>query len=87
MPTAIREHLYAILMLAMAVLLIVGVVVFWAAVSVEAYLAAGCLLAAAGVSYAGAKKLDPGKASEDFQALADYLGRKKTGAKDTDVGN
>ena len=82
MPTAIREHLYAVLMLAMAVLLIVGAVVLVAANSVEVYLTAGCLLAGAALTYAGAKKLDPKRAAEDYQALSDYLNGKKTSGKD-----
>jgi hypothetical protein len=49
MPTALREHLYAVLMLATAVLLVVGVVIFWTAVTVQGFVAAG-LVSIAGVA-------------------------------------
>ena len=87
MPTAVREYLYAFLMLATAVLLIVGVVAFYGAVSVSAYLLAVGILGTAALAFVGARYLKPQRAAQDIEALADYMSGKRNHGKETQGGN
>ena len=81
MRETVREYVYAFLMLGTAVLLIVGVVVFQAAVSVEAYVAALVLLAMGGLTFLGARKLKGQRANDDLQGLSEYMSGKNASDK------
>jgi hypothetical protein len=73
MPQNTRDYLYAALLIATPVLFIVGVVLFWAAISFEGYIAALMLLALASCSFAGARELKPLETRAHLQALGNYL--------------
>jgi len=68
-----RDYLYRGLLIAIPVLLVVGVVLFWAAISFEGYIVALMLLALAGCSFAGARELKPQETRAYMQALVDHL--------------
>ena len=59
MPPNLRDYLYTGSRIACGILLVVGIVLFWAAVSFEGYLLALITLALAGCSFAGARELRP----------------------------
>ena len=73
-----RDYLYRALLIAIPVLLVVGVVLFWAAISFEGYIVALMLLAVAGCSFAGARELKPRETMAYMRVLGDYLRGKKT---------
>ena len=86
MPRNVRDYLYAALLSATAVLLMVGLVLFWAAIAFEGYIAALMILTLAGCSFLGARELRSEKRT-DVQALVDYLSGKKTHQNGPTAGN
>jgi hypothetical protein len=58
-PPNLRNHFYTGARIASGILLVVGIVLFWAAVSFEGYLLALITVALAGCSFAGARELKP----------------------------
>ena len=58
-PPDLRHHFYTAARIASAILVLVGIVLFWAAVSFEGYLLALIALALAGCSFTGARELKP----------------------------
>jgi len=87
MPTTVREYLYAFLISATAVLLIAGVVVFWAALSLQTYAIAAAILGVAALTFVGARYLKPERAGEDIQALSDYMAGNKAVDEKRPSGN
>lgn len=85
MPKTLRDYLYAALMLAAAVLLVVGGFVFRAAISFPGYISALLIFAVAAASFLAARELKPRDAEADMRALTSYLGRKKTDEKQTRI--
>ncbi len=77
MPQNARDYVYAALLGATAVLLIVGLVLFWAAISFEGYITALMALTLAGCSFLGARELKPNQRA-NLQAFFDDLSGKKT---------
>ena len=59
LPPNLRDYFYNGARIASAILVVVGIVLFWAAVSFEGYLLALITLALAGCSFAGARELRP----------------------------
>ena len=64
LPPNFRDYFYNGARIASAILAIAGIVLFWAAVSLEGYLLALITLALAGCSFAGARELRPGTSEE-----------------------
>ena len=56
-PPNLRNHFYTGARIASGILLVVGIVLFWAAVSFEGYLLALITVALAGCSFTGAQEL------------------------------
>jgi hypothetical protein len=86
MPQNVRDYLYPALLSVAGVLLIAGLVLFWAAVSFEGYITALMTLTLAGCSFLGARELKPGKRT-DMQALVEYFSGKKTNQNGPAAGN
>jgi hypothetical protein len=73
MQPHVRDYLYAGLLGATPVFVIVGVVMFWRASTFEGYIGALIVLTLAACSFLGARELKPAEVS----ALFDHLRRKK----------
>lgn len=77
MPQNLRDYVYTALLGATAVLLIAGLVLFWAAISFEGYITALMTLTLGACSFLGARELKPNQRA-NLQAFFDYLSGKKT---------
>ncbi len=77
MPPQLRDYLYAGLLGATPVLLVVGAIMLLRAGSFQGYIAALMVLTLAACSFLGARELKPAQRT-DMRALLDYFGRKKT---------
>jgi hypothetical protein len=86
MPQNLRHYLYPALLSVTGVLLIAGLVLFWAAISFEGYITALMTLTLAGCSFLGARELKSEKRT-DMQALVEYFSAKKTNQDDPTAGN
>jgi hypothetical protein len=64
MPQNVRDYLYPALLSLTGVLLIAGLVLFWAAISFEGYIAALMILTLAGCSFLAARELKPQQRAE-----------------------
>jgi len=74
MQQHVRDYLYAGLLGATPVFVIVGAVMFWRASSFEGYIGALIVLTLAACSFLGARELKPA----ELNALFDQLRRKRT---------
>ena len=73
----LREYVHPALMIATPVLLLVGVVVLWRAISVEAHLTAFIMFALAGCSFAGARELKRREENAGRPAPPEFTERKE----------
>jgi uncharacterized membrane protein len=87
MPTNVRDHLYAGLLVATAALLVVGIVVLWNATAFEGYISALLLWSVAITVLLAARELKGRSAEADLRALINHLRRRKPDEKQTSVGN
>jgi len=86
MQQNVRDYLYAGLLGATPVLVIVGVVMFWRASAFEGYIGALIVLTLAACSFLGARELKP-TLRADMQALFDHLRGKRTDQNGPTAGN
>ena len=87
MQQHLRDYLYTGLRIATPVLVIIGLVALWFAVSFEGYIGALILFALSGCSFVGARELKEEEVKANAPAMADsFIAR--TGDQDgTSVGN
>jgi hypothetical protein len=87
MPQQLRDYLYTALRVATPVLVIIGLVALWLAVSFEGYITALIFFALSGCSFVGLRELKEEEAKTNPPPMVDSLIARAGGEDGTSVGN
>ena len=87
MPQYLRDYLYTGLRIATPILVIIGLVALWFAVSFEGYIGALMSFALAACSFVGARELKEEEVKANAPAMADSLIARSGDQDGSSVGN